>query len=193
MRYIIITIILSGFLSSGCTPEAKYKYLSFLVDGIPPPQEETKEELTGGSGQKPVSQKLRVFIHEPYAEKMCTSCHESSYSNKLLYPREELCYTCHSFDVKAKWVHGPLDSGGCLVCHDPHISQYRYMLVAKSEEFCLYCHDKSFILSFKDHADALRLGCVACHDAHMSDRRFMLKKDVIYIEKPEAGEESPEN
>ena len=193
MKYIIITLILAGFFSAGCTPEAKYQYLSFFVDGVSPPQETVQKDLIAGRGQRSPSKEFQVFVHEPYAEKMCSACHESGMSNKLLYSKEQLCYTCHSFDVKAKWVHGPLDSGGCLVCHDPHISQYRYLLVAKSEEFCLYCHEKSYILSFKEHVDAISLGCVTCHDAHMSNRRFMLKKDVTYIENPEAREENKDN
>lgn len=192
MRYIIVILLLM-LLFEGCTPEAKYKYLSYVVDGVPPPQETEQKDVVAGPGQKAPSEKLRVFAHKPYAERMCSSCHETGVSNRLLYPKEELCYTCHSFDVKAAWVHGPLDSGGCLMCHDPHISEFRYMLVAKSEEFCLYCHNKSFILSFAAHADALEKGCVACHDAHMSDRRFMLKKGVTYIEHTDGVKEKTEN
>ena len=53
----------------------------------------------------------------------------------------QLCGRCHELDLTRRYVHGPLASGGCTVCHDPHSSRYRYLLVSDSDGFCLSCHD----------------------------------------------------
>lgn len=193
MRYLAVTLLLCGVIIGACSPEAKYKYLSIFVDGVPSPGQPLEDVKVDDKNRSVGEQQLRVYAHGPYGAKLCTACHESSYSNKLLYPKEELCLNCHTFNMEARWVHGPLAGGGCLICHDPHISRYRYLLVAKSEEFCFYCHDESLVLSGGEHEDAMRLGCTTCHDAHMSDRRFMLKEGVKYRGGTDAGEENPDN
>lgn len=182
MRYIIITIIFSCLFSAGCSPEAKYKMLSFWIDGVPNPADGLRDEGNGGSKGGQQEKKLEVYIHGPYGARLCSACHESGFSNKLLYPKEELCFYCHKLDMSAKYVHGPLAGGGCLICHDPHNSQFKHLLVAKAEEFCFYCHDQTSVLSGRSHEDAMQKGCTTCHDAHMSDRQYMLKKGVNFID-----------
>jgi predicted CXXCH cytochrome family protein len=193
MRYIVVTLWLCGIILTGCSPEAKYKYLSIFVDGVPPPPQPVDEVVKGEEKQKTGVETGKVFPHGPYGAKLCTACHESTYSNKLLYPKEELCLHCHTFNMEVRWVHGPLAGGGCLICHDPHISRYRFLLVAKAEEFCFYCHDESLVLSGEEHEDAMQLGCTTCHDAHMSDRRFMLKEGVEHRGSSDTGERSLDN
>jgi predicted CXXCH cytochrome family protein len=89
-------------------------------------------------------------------------------------PKEELCFRCHRLRVEKKYVHGPLASGGCLVCHDPHASRYPRLLVSDSDSFCFHCHEAERVARIEGHA-GLQGGCTQCHDAHASDERFLLK------------------
>lgn len=61
-----------------------------------------------------------------------------------------------------------------MVCHDPHSSQYRYLLVSELDNFCLYCHDRQSVAKIGAH-EGIEGQCTTCHDAHMSDRKFFLK------------------
>ena len=77
-------------------------------------------KLTGVKPQKEPS----VFFHPPFIEKQCDSCHESKFSQKLVSPVKELCFTCHDdFTKDKKVVHYPISEGTCLDCHDPHQSR----------------------------------------------------------------------
>jgi len=187
MKKIFIGMILV-FIFTGCTAETRYKVLSFFFDGVPMPGQ---KNVTAKHGRKKYrARKLRVFLHGPYAARMCNACHELGFSNKLILPKDRLCYHCHTFNTKGMWVHGPVAAGGCLLCHDPHSSRYKYMLVGKAEEFCFYCHQKERVLSSAYHVNALKKGCTGCHNAHMSARRFMLREDVPYSDTKEGEEKT---
>ena len=113
--------------------------------------------------------------HGPYAAHLCSACHESTASNALVLPRDQLCTRCHDvMRVTKRFVHGPLASGGCLVCHDPHRSNYGHLLVSESSGFCLRCHDRRAVGQVPAHA-GVDAECTTCHDAHMSDARFLLR------------------
>ena len=162
-------------LACGCSPETQYKTLSFFFDGVPPPGGATKESGTRGKAEGPgEEQKKNIFRgHGPYAAKLCEGCHVRG-TNKLIMPVEELCFTCHTLDIRKKYVHGPLASGGCIVCHAPHGSNYAFYLVSEPRDFCLHCHDKKAVYSAEVHRD-IQEECTVCHDAHSSDVRYLLK------------------
>lgn len=187
-RYLICAVVVSGLLFS-CTPETRYRVLSFFVDGVPKPGEPAERQGVRGERNRAEVQRLEVFEHGPYGARMCTSCHEGGFSNRLLLSKEKLCFHCHTFGMEARYVHGPLPGGGCLLCHDPHSTRYKSLLVSKPEEFCFYCHDRTRVLSGRTHINAAETACTACHDAHMSDRRYMLKEGVEAIEKEEPKRE----
>jgi predicted CXXCH cytochrome family protein len=94
--------------------------------------------------------------------------------NALVAPGEQLCFLCHDLGTAKRYVHGPIASGGCLVCHDPHRSQYRHLLVSDAVGFCLHCHDRAALRPVAGHAAAAGQ-CTDCHEAHMSDRRYLLR------------------
>jgi predicted CXXCH cytochrome family protein len=105
---------------------------------------------------------------------MCDGCHEPQ-TNKLLLPVEELCLNCHEiFSVVKKTVHGPLASGGCIVCHNPHGSTNPYLLVSHPLEFCMFCHKQEDILRREVHKEQ-SIGCTVCHSAHGSDNAYLLR------------------
>lgn len=155
----------------GCAPETNYLVLSFFFDGVPLPQDGHAEQQ-GTEGQATGGQQ-RFGEHGPYAAKLCDACHLQG-SNKLVVPREELCIRCHVLKLDGKMLHGPLASGNCDICHGPHGSGNRYLLVADSKEFCLYCHNKTDILK-RDVHQGVNAECTVCHDAHGSSNDFLLK------------------
>ncbi len=159
----------------GCNAETRYRILSTVFDGVPPPvvQPEAGTE-TVAAGPVAAPRRTGYREHGPYAARQCNACHESAATNALVAPREELCFRCHELKLDKKYIHGPLASGGCLACHDPHSSQYPFFLVAEADDFCLRCHDREAVASNPKHA-GVTTECTACHDAHQSDKRYLLK------------------
>jgi predicted CXXCH cytochrome family protein len=94
--------------------------------------------------------------------------------NTLVAAGDELCFRCHALRLEKRYVHGPLASGGCMACHQPHTSPYRYLLVSASDSFCLRCHDRAGLVRIEGHLGEAD-NCTSCHDAHMSDKRYLLR------------------
>jgi predicted CXXCH cytochrome family protein len=164
-------------LAIGCSSATRHKALTVFFDGVPEPKQAAAAE-----GQRPDAAAAaapaapgRTFgEHGPYAAKLCGACHQSAATNALVVPKDELCFVCHELPRDKRYVHGPLASGGCLACHDPHSSKYRYLLVSEAEGFCLECHDRQAVMRVAAHAGVTQ-PCTDCHDAHMSDNEYLLR------------------
>jgi predicted CXXCH cytochrome family protein len=170
--------VTAACLVSGCSPETRYRTLSFFFDGVPNPLEDSHDPSGGkgpGSRQKQAVIKPRPSTHGPYAARMCEACHQRGGSNKLLLPVEELCLNCHDLNIKKKHTHGPVASGGCRVCHEPHGSGRQFLLSEEPKKFCFYCHDETEVASREAHQAASDMQCTDCHDPHSSDNEYMLK------------------
>ena len=163
-------------LALGCDVTARQKALTTFFDGVPPPKAAKAPPATvpavdtGG----PASRQVGYREHGPYAAKLCSACHDAAATNALVVPKDELCFRCHDLKQTAKYVHGPLASGGCLTCHDPHGSPFGFLLVSESDGFCLSCHDRAAIERIAGHDDP-KANCTKCHDAHGSDKNYMPK------------------
>lgn len=172
-------------LSAGCSVAKHHRVLRLFFDGVPEPQAAVASATP--DAQATIGRQLvRVGEHGPYAAKLCDSCHDSQATNALVVPAEQLCNRCHELGAAKAYVHGPLASGGCMVCHDPHRSANRYLLVSASDTFCLQCHARGSLSRLGEvagaEADASVDGhagdsanCTECHEAHMSDRRYLLR------------------
>jgi len=176
LRFTILPVLFLALLY-GCAGKTRYQVLSFFFDGVPPPGEARGEAGKGGrkgGGPGTAAAKPGYLEHGPYAAKQCEACHIKA-SNKLVLPIEELCFQCHSLDIRKKFIHGPIASGGCKVCHDPHGSRYPFLLVSDPKGFCLHCHDAN-ALAKKDFHARTEAQCTTCHDAHSSDSEYLLIK-----------------
>lgn len=142
--------------------------------------------------------KDKKFSHKPVQESCikCHSPHGGKFKNNFAAEgTQDLCFTCHKdkkewiADVKTK--HGGLATERkCLVCHDPHVSDYVKQLVRPPVDSCMMCHDKPLdtpdgkIVDMKDflaknkerHGPIKQNDCSACHNTHGSNNFRILRK-----------------
>jgi predicted CXXCH cytochrome family protein len=165
--------------------------------------------------------------HKPIVQQgSCGKCHAPHTAKaKRLMPMDEkdLCLSCHGTYTLGvpplnnirkelegkKFLHGPIKTGRCTGCHDPHGSgnfrlltgPYPETLYAPYKEgiydFCLKCHNKSLLrfsestiyTNFRNgkrnlhyvHVANSRKGrtCRICHAPHASDGEKLIQKDGL--------------
>lgn len=123
-------------------------------------------------GATPEFDKPGVVYHP--GVKKCAKCHPGApKAYRVERPVDALCYRCHLRKDTKKLVHGPLGSGECTTCHDPHGSKNRALAVAPADVLCTSCHDHNS--SEKHLRWAKGKGCVTCHDPHSSNKAFLQK------------------
>ena len=104
----------------------------------------------------------------------CEFCHKKVKDGDFRAPADEseLCYECHSDWREARWVHGPIGTGMCSICHYPHGSNKESFLTQNGDELCYFCHDEK---RMKPHSkNKGSKNCIHCHDPHGSDSSPLL-------------------
>ncbi len=173
LSFYLIIAMLAVFMVR-CTPEKQYRVLSFFFDGVPDPGKhtdviETEKKDTLGSLTQVIT-KPESYLHKPYAEEKCKSCHASGFSNSLITPMPELCYSCHGdFGEKYQVLHGPVISGNCIACHNQHEAKYEKLLMREGQQLCLYCHEEKQVLKNIVHAKIETRNCTDCNNPHGGD------------------------
>jgi predicted CXXCH cytochrome family protein len=117
--------------------------------------------------------------HGPVAVGDCAACHTHHSGNfpKLLSAKgNDACYNCHKdkqteFSTKPH-IHAPMKSG-CIQCHNPHSSDYKFTLIGESTKgVCFVCHEDKHTeiagATVKHGGLELENGCMACHSPHTS-------------------------
>lgn len=74
----------------------------------------------------------------------CGTCHQVETQEEttqviLTAAREELCGICHEKGEEQN-LHAPYAENQCVVCHDPHTSEFPAELRAETNALCLACH-----------------------------------------------------
>ena len=76
----------------------------------------------------------------------CENCHQATSEKDqekttitLIAEGGNLCARCHEVS-KDPVVHGPYKTGQCLVCHEPHASNFPKQTRAETNILCLSCH-----------------------------------------------------
>jgi predicted CXXCH cytochrome family protein len=130
--------------------------------------------------------------HSPTARLLCRACHPEGEGVKVAIPTgkvEDLCFTCHINEKK--WptlahIHGPVGTGDCTICHDPHGGNNPNQLWADGKgRLCVICHEdkKKYLAAvpqqkLRVHGILTARGCVICHSPHASDHRFQLPAEI---------------
>ncbi len=186
-----IIILLFLLLFSACTPEKKYRILSFFFDGVPNPSatkatsaatEKEKQAITEAERSaekiknilKRTEAKRTVSSHPPYVKRQCNRCHDQTSRNMLVTGKQALCFQCH--DKKkftGPYVHGPVAVGACLMCHLPHQSKYPSLLTRKTPGLCLQCHNKQDVFANENHEGVS--DCLECHRPHTGEDPMFLQ------------------
>ena len=181
-------VCLGLLLAGGCTPQTKREWLTTFFDGVPPEHPAAAAGTASQAAADPRAAAMKLppetprFLHVPYARRQCDGCHESVFSNKLRAGANELCFTCHKTLLgEARFRHAPAETGECMICHAPHESTERFLLVRKGQEICLDCHEMSDKFSAAAHAQIAGKVCTQCHDPHKSNVRFFLKADAATL------------
>ena len=83
------------------------------------------------------------FVHAT-VKMGCANCHHIvSGKNKttinLFASGADLCERCHA-GTQGAVIHGPYKAGQCLICHDPHASEFTAETRADLNSLCLQCH-----------------------------------------------------
>lgn len=121
-------------------------------------------------------------VHSVIAQAGCPACHEVAeqqgrWTVKPLAEGNELCFLCHDNKKPQPPAPGIRNhqasiEGACLACHDPHESQYPFLLPgpvdnASENNFCFTCHaDVSELAKKKTVHGVLQMGCLTCHQTH---------------------------
>lgn len=177
------------------------------------------------SGRSGFAQEPMRFFHGPYASNECSRCHKmdmapggargakggrsagvgwrSSMAGKdiLRRPVDELCLPCHddfsqsSAGNEGLWIHGPVSSGWCVMCHDPHASPYENLLLDGAiANLCAGCHrGEDLLATTREHRNesapagdetgelekvvSLAKDCTFCHDPHRGRDQRLLRVD----------------
>jgi len=177
--YFTLIILVFSFLVS-----CSHKVLSVFFDGVPetndsvrvavkksPPKSDSlvKVEATGDLAG------IQNSVHPPFQNKKCGLCHDQNAKGKLQMPQPGLCFLCHDdFGQKFKYIHGPVASGYCNSCHNPHKSEFKKLLLREGQDLCLYCHDSKQIFRLAAHEKIGNNDCISCHDPHGGNKQNLL-------------------
>lgn len=169
-----------------------------------------------------------AVVHKVVSEgKACSNCHSPHASDQgmfLMKNEKDLCLDCHnkSIETEAKvlsniaqylregnFVHGVIETDGCIVCHSPHMSENPLLLngifptrtytVAAAENFdlCFTCHDAALMESvatttdtnFRNLEQNLHYfhirgekgrNCNLCHNVHGSVNNHLIADKVMF-------------
>ena len=186
-------LLLCGLLLLiGCSTEKRQAWLTVFFDGVPPlggvtnapvvVAGEPHAALTTNVPPPVVPTRSKEFMHPPFAEKNCTACHESQFSNAMRGKPGEACFVCHTVMhtnfVAGKIKHPPVAEGDCKSCHDPHHSPNKKLLQKTVPELCLTCHDDPLAAGKFKHQAVESGACLDCHAAHSTNFKGLLKQSV---------------
>jgi len=169
-------------VATGCDDVKHHETLTFFFDGVPPlPAEMSGDERydpnADGTARRPTG---GWYVHEPLQN--CTECHgdrrRRSFSRQVQLVAEvpQLCYRCHDQVVAGEgWVHGPVATGDCLLCHEPHKTKNPFLLTKLAPSLCYECHEPEVVHLVERHAEESYAECTECHEGHAGATKTLLR------------------
>ncbi|NQV34853.1 MAG: hypothetical protein HQ515_19320 [Phycisphaeraceae bacterium] len=187
LRFVRTLSVLAGVACmASCTDKERHRTLSFFFDGVPPLPGQVFEEMPDDGTMNPRRRRVEPtwYLHEPQAN--CERCHgnqkQENFSRQvnLVSPLPALCYECHDMPQGGNgWVHGPVASGQCVTCHEPHRSLNRYLLKKPEPQICFQCHEVTSLKTLPGHDLASFQTCLDCHAGHSSFAKHLLKAGSV--------------
>ena len=135
----------------------------------------------------------RILEDETMETKMPQRVAELAAKSKMYHPvhspikEGESCVSpkCHSEMVKVRYVHAPVATGACLICHTNIKEEPPFGLVSTGVDLCWRCHKNQKLLIGQSkylHKIVKDEGCIGCHDSHGSKTtKFLLSKDEFTL------------
>lgn len=171
----VVPVLAVLSLAPSCSPETRYKTLSFFFDGVPPPG----ALPVAGEGavspqfirEVPGFTKLKMVFHEPFQKNECRKCHPEARGFFIGKKAKEICVgECHE-DFLAEveslpHVHGPVAVRDCAQCHEPHESAYPSLTLRPEPALCYFCHAGESLSAVPEHWELDIHPCTECHDPH---------------------------
>lgn len=94
-------------------------------------------------------------------------------------PAQDLCLSCHETDsfMNSEYVHGPVATGACILCHESHSSWNPNLLVKEGRDLCLFCHEQvdQRLAEARHSHEAVKGACTECHNPHGSEYKMFLR------------------
>jgi len=146
------------------------------------------EELAPQKPEKP-SVSPRILEDQTMETKMPQRVADLAAKSKMYHPAHapikegESCVSakCHYEMVKVRYVHAPVATGACLVCHTNIKQDPPFGLVSTGVDLCWRCHKNQKLLIYQSkylHKIVKDEGCIGCHNSHGSKTtKFLLNKD----------------
>lgn len=175
-----LLLVLAIIMIVGCTPERRYKVLSFFFDGVPDPNAPKVDRNAGQVVTTSSGRVIRVYQHKPFKDNQCGSCHAVSSGSYESFEKldAKICLKCHANELtRYPVMHGPVASVQCLTCHSPHESAIPGLLKEKAPGVCTQCHVPDLRPKDKDHQSPAS-PCLTCHVGHGSNKQGLLRKSI---------------
>ena len=121
--------------------------------------------------------------HTKTDSRACMPCHQRQGGTAFTKGEtEKSCFICHENRrgmFSQEYVHGPVASGSCRICHNPHGSQYEKSLNHPIQILCFSCHEEveEELRKKEIHRPFVEGRCTACHDPHSTGNRWVLVKN----------------
>lgn len=172
----LLVLLATQWLGCSSSPEERYKVLSFFFDGVPDPNA-SKVSETDEFGERTTVARTGS-VHKPFAENKCDACHASATGKFEDFDKVDVsaCAKCHQETrTQYAYMHGPVATGECRLCHSPHESSVKFLMNDASPALCVSCHDAEFLPQNIDHE--ISRDCLECHVGHGGEKRMLLRAD----------------
>lgn len=171
-----IALLVLLLLLAACSPNKRFRVLSFFFDGVPALEDTVKNnpgdslllaQYDHDSLKNELTLAPSMYYHKPYQEKKCMECHDENAVGELKNEEPQLCYSCHeNFNNKYEKLHGPVDFGFCIVCHEPHMSENKKLQRVSGNALCFPCHVSYEVEQPDTHVEIGDDLCSKCHNPH---------------------------
>jgi len=183
----LYSLLAAMLILTACSVQEHYSTLSIFFDGVPNPDEAKLLTADSTSTSSAISTSIEqnempeFFVHLPYRDKECASCHDKGSMGNLTRLEPGLCYQCHTrLQSKHIFEHGPVAGGYCSQCHHPHRTKEENLLLRSGEDLCLQCHNNTEVSESIFHNISDESDCIVCHNPHGSENQSLLRRGACY-------------